>query len=90
MKTYMSALPLLNEPAALDELLARADRCRERIEPSLAELLAADARLAEKYPFHSGKGVAVESAGAAATTDLEDQDEVSVGGDGDAKRQRGE
>ena len=53
MRTYMPLLPCLTEHATRKALIARADTCREKIEPALEEVVAADARLAERFPWHS-------------------------------------
>ena len=53
MKTYVPALPSLDAPDRRDDLLRRADACRERIAPRLAELIEADEGIATRFPWHS-------------------------------------
>ena len=66
MRKYVGELGCVVPGAARDELLARADACRERLEPVLAELLAQDEVLARRYPWHkkSARGAGAAEGGA--------------------------
>lgn len=51
-ETYLPRLPkTIDRRAARDELLERADMCRQRLEEYLPNLRAIDAELAERYPY---------------------------------------
>ena len=53
MKTYMPRLPsTIDDAKALGEMLARADACREKLQPTLPALLEKDGELAERFPYH--------------------------------------
>ena len=52
MRVYKPNIPSLEDAKASDAIVARADACRERIEPKLEELLAADVAMAERFPWH--------------------------------------
>lgn len=56
MKIYEPNLPSLADPDAVAAMLTRADACRERIEPRLEELMAADAEMSERFPWHRRDG----------------------------------
>lgn len=53
MRKYIPRLTAtVDERDAMRALLARADACRERIEPQLAELGGADEEIAKRFPYH--------------------------------------
>lgn len=55
-RSYVPSLSPPDAPVML-ALLQRADRCCRRLEPKLPELLAADADIARRFPWHSGSDV---------------------------------
>jgi tRNA dimethylallyltransferase len=83
MKLYVPMLDsTLKEPDALNALIQRADACRDRIEPRLVELLAADEVLGRRFPWHSSPSAGGASGAGEGTGDVE----ASVEGPGDDGR----
>lgn len=66
MRTYVPLVESLSERKAAEALLERADRCRQQLQPNMAEILEADSRIAARFPWHAPAGGASEPAANAA------------------------
>ena len=87
MKFYVPQFTSLADAASRARLLSRADTCNELLAPHLSEILAADAELAKRYPWHSGPQGGKAATPGIASDEGSASDEPHVA-EGHAKRAR--
>ena len=86
MRNYLDQFSSPASPSFVS-LLARADLCCARIEPVLASLQAADAQLAQRFPWHSAPDTAPDTDQSAQQGAQQQQQQQQQGGCGQESSQ---